>query len=67
MESGIWKNEHFTTLNARIVGSEGQYCGSCASNHKLTVTLEHFVRDLSGEIQRRQAKMVIFIKINKKI
>lgn len=54
----LWKSEHFTTLSAKIIGSEGQYCGSCASNHKLVIVLEYFLRDLSGEIIRRQASMV---------
>jgi hypothetical protein len=58
LDHQLWKSEHFTTIKAKVVGSEGQYCGSCASNHKLTLVLEFFLRDLSGEITRRQSKMV---------
>lgn len=56
--SKVWKSNHFTTVSAKIVGSEGQYCGTCASNHKLIVVMQHLQRDLAGEIKRRNTKIV---------
>lgn len=32
LDDNIWKSKHFTTLSATIVGSKGQYCGTCASS-----------------------------------
>lgn len=58
LSDSIWKSNHFTTLSASVVGTENQYCGTCANNHKLVFVMEHLIRDLSGEISRRQAKMV---------